>query len=88
MTYSIEKEFIRECFMNGSLDPSRDFETMKRFVQVMKGEMEALIAIQQNQGWLSKEETIELFESAELSKEMVAQVHRWEQMALTGKRTS
>lgn len=47
MTYHAEvaKEYLRNVFNTGALDVTRDFETVRGFVQIMAGEAEALFAI-------------------------------------------
>ena len=77
--YSLEKEFIRETFINGLLDPG-DFETLKRFCQIFSGEVESRIALG-HAFWLDDEpdKVKELVRIAKPSMETEAEYTRWKE---------
>ena len=77
MSYNREKEFIRECFMDGSLDLG-DFERLKRFCQIFSGEFEAIIALS-HITWLDDEpeKMKQLVAIANPSMESVDEHARW-----------
>lgn len=83
--YSREKEFIREAFMSGALDVGRDRKTMKSFIEIMAGEMECIIAIQ-NAFYLSDEEKLELIKAAQLSTDQVREYRAWHDMVMGGRK--
>lgn len=43
----IAREYLRNAFMDGTLDVGRSAQALKGFVQIFAGEMEALIAVEQ-----------------------------------------
>lgn len=47
MTYHAEvaKEYLREAFHSGALDITGSYESVRGFVQIFAGEMDALVAI-------------------------------------------
>lgn len=55
--YNVAREFLRDRFMDGTLDVSGSYETLRNFVVIFSGEMEAIIAIQHNQKVLEDWET-------------------------------
>jgi hypothetical protein len=65
MTYHAEvaKEFLRDAFMKGTLDITDSFGSVRGFVVIFAGEMEALVAIQ-NCRFLSRQETEQLVKLA------------------------
>ena len=44
----VAREYLREAFHRGTLDVSDSADSLKGFVRIFAGEMEALIAIEQN----------------------------------------
>ena len=76
MTYSREKEFIRQHFMDGTLDLGGGFDSMKAFCEIMSGEMEAVVAISHAQ-WLTKPQIRQLLEVAQPTSETLREYQGW-----------
>lgn len=74
--YNREREFIRQHFMAGTLDVGSSFETMKQFAELMAGEMEALVAIDQA-SWLSESQMRMLLKVAKPTSETVRELKAW-----------
>lgn len=74
--YNREKEFIRWAFMEGALDVGRGFETIKAFVDIMSGEMEALVAIEHS-AWLEPEQVTELIAIAKPTRDSLRELKAW-----------
>ena len=76
MSYSIEKEYIKRAFMDEHLDVSSGFESVKRFVEIMSGEMEALIAIDHCR-FLSDKQVDSLMQIAQPNRETLREYQGW-----------
>lgn len=78
MTYQAEvaKEYLRNAFQSGALDVTGSFDSVRGFVQIFAGEMDALIAIS-NSSFLTPEETKELMIWAKPTKESACQYQTW-----------
>lgn len=78
MTYQAEvaKEFLRNAFHSGALDITGSFETVRGFVQIFAGEMDALVAIS-HCTFLTMEEVKELMVIAEPTDESTGHYRSW-----------
>ena len=76
MTYSREKEYIRKAFMDGHLDVTGGVDEVRRFVEIMAGEMEALIAIDQCM-FLTPTETEQLLAIAKVNHDSAREYAGW-----------
>lgn len=76
--HEVAKEYLRNAFMAGTMDASADFETLKGFVRIFAGEMEATIAIDLC-SWLSPEQEAELIALAKPTEQSVMQHRVWAQ---------
>lgn len=87
MTYSIEKEFIRDAFHSGMLDLG-NIKTFERFCQIFAGELESIIAIQHAR-WLHDEDyeddLARLVSIAKPTEEGILAYERWSNMAINGR---
>ena len=75
--YNREKEFLKLAFMKGWLDVGSGFDTLKAFVEIMEGEIEAVLAIDFSQSWLSKKEVHTLLKIANPNKETLRELRAW-----------
>lgn len=78
MTYQAEvaKEFLRNTFHSGALDITGSFETVRSFVQIFAGEMDALIAIS-NCSFLTPDEVKQLMAIAKPTEESAGHYRSW-----------
>lgn len=78
MTYHAEvaKEYLREAFHRGTLDITDSIESLRGFVQIFAGEMDALVAID-HCTFLSPGEQRELLDLAQPTAETVRQYSSW-----------
>lgn len=78
MTYEAEvaKEYLRKVFTSGSLDVTRDYETVRGFVQIFAGEIEALQAIDQAR-FLDVGQRRELIKLANPNEQTARQYRAW-----------
>lgn len=84
MTYEHEvaKEFLRDAFHKGTLDITDSFESVRGFVQIFAGEMDALVAIQ-HCNFLTPAEIQQLTKLAAPTERTVSQFENWLMRATT-----
>ncbi len=84
MSYEAEvaKEYLRNAFQKGTLDISDGIESVKGFVQIFAGELDALIAIN-NCSFLTDQETSKLLKLARPTRETLEQYRLWRERVLT-----
>lgn len=78
MTYQAEvaKEYLRNAFQSGALDVTGGFESVRGFVQIFAGEMDALVAISHCQ-FLEPEEVARLMKIAAPTEESAGHYRAW-----------
>lgn len=78
MTYHAEvaKEYLRNAFQSGALDVTGSYESVRGFVQIFAGEMDALVAIS-HCGFLTKDQISELMNVAAPSAEATRHYRAW-----------
>lgn len=74
--YDPSKEYLRLAFMKGWLDVSASVKSVSGFVDVMAGEMEAIVAIEQCR-FLTDVERNDLLARAKPTVEVVREFERW-----------
>ena len=80
MSYDNEvaREYLRNAFMDGALCVNGSAEALEGFVRIFAGEMEALIAVEQNADLFLEEHPIEWWvEIAQPSGDSVRHLKSW-----------
>lgn len=72
----VPKEFLRDAFQSGALDITGSFETVRNFVRIFRGEMDALVAINQCT-FLTDKQVRELMVIAAPTAEVREQYSHW-----------
>lgn len=78
MSYEAEvaREYLRNAFHSGALDITGSYESVRGFVQIFAGEMDALVAIS-HCAFLESHEVKSLMKIAKPTKEAVGHYKTW-----------
>jgi hypothetical protein len=78
MTYHAEvaKEYLRDAFHSGALDVTSSYESVRGFVHIFAGEMDALVAISHCR-FLTADEVASLMKIAKPTDESLRHYRAW-----------